>query len=115
MGSSDGVRTPRPEILFLVLCEWILLNPCNAIRNNGLLAMATNRSTKKRAKRTDDLEVVDSSGLMDADWAEINKLRSVYGRGGLRALNLALKKLAADPIRYLTVIGAFFPEMVRTN
>jgi hypothetical protein len=25
----------------------------------------------------------------------------------------ALMKLAADPIRYLTVIGAFFPEMVR--
>jgi hypothetical protein len=23
MGSSDGLRTPRPEILFLVLCEWI--------------------------------------------------------------------------------------------
>ena len=22
MGSCDGVRTPRPEILFLVLCEW---------------------------------------------------------------------------------------------
>jgi len=68
---------------------------------------------KKRHNHADDLEVVDSSGLMDADWTEINKLRCAYERGGSRTLNSALKKLSADPIRYMMVIGAFFPEMVR--
>src|SRR6266404_8032172 len=36
----------------------------------------------------DPFEVVDPSGLSDADWAEINKLQRVYKEGGKRALNL---------------------------
>ena len=35
----------------------------------------------------DPFEVVDPSGLSDADWAEINKLQQAYKEGGKRALN----------------------------
>jgi hypothetical protein len=68
---------------------------------------------RKRHDRTDELEVVDSSGLMDADWAEINKLRNAYKEGGRKAYAIALDKLAKDPIRYAVVIGAFYPDMMR--
>jgi hypothetical protein len=44
--------------------------------------MASKRSMEKRATRTDDLEVVDFSGLMDVDWAEINKIRRACEIGG---------------------------------
>ena len=62
---------------------------------------------------TDDFEVQDTSGLTDADWAEINKLRKAYEAGSRKAVDLALKKLAKDPIRFAVVIGALFPDMMR--
>ncbi len=34
----------------------------------------------------DPFEVVDNSGLTDADWAEINKLQQAYKEGGKPAL-----------------------------
>jgi hypothetical protein len=58
-------------------------------------------------------EVADPSGLTDADWAEINRLRRVHERGGQRAFSMAMKKLAEDPIRYMRVVGALFPDKVR--
>jgi hypothetical protein len=61
----------------------------------------------------DPFEVVDISGLTDADWAEINRLQDAYKEGGKRALNKAMAVLAKDPIRFASVIGAFFPEMIR--
>src|SRR5215470_5226772 len=61
----------------------------------------------------DDLEVQDTSGLTDADWAEINKLRKAYEAGGRKAIDSALKKLAKDPIRFVAVIGALYPDMMR--
>jgi hypothetical protein len=61
----------------------------------------------------DPFEVVDSSGLTDADWAEINKLQQAYKEGGKRALNKAIAVLARDPIRFVSVIAAFFPDMIR--
>jgi hypothetical protein len=61
----------------------------------------------------DDFEVQDTSGLTDVDWAEINKLRKAYKRGGRKAFEIALDQLAKDPIRYAVVMGAFFPDMVR--
>jgi hypothetical protein len=61
----------------------------------------------------DPFEVIDSSGLTDADWAEINKLQQAYKEGGKRALNKAMAALAKDPIRFASVIDAFFPEMIR--
>ena len=67
------------------------------------------------ANRTDfPLEVVDSSCLTDADWAEINKIKKAYETGGTKGLSRAMDELAAgDPIRRLHVLGAFFPNMVR--
>ena len=59
------------------------------------------------------MEIADTANLTDADWAEINKLKAAYEKDGQRGLSNALGKLADDPIRYLCVIGAFFPDMVR--
>jgi hypothetical protein len=60
------------------------------------------------------LEIENPSGLTDADWAEINKLRRAYESGGQPALNEAMQELAKDdPVRYVTVMGAFFPDMIR--
>jgi len=61
-----------------------------------------------------DLEVVDPSGLTDADWAEINRLKSLYETGGRNALSKALAELGeSDPVRSIRVLSAFFPETVR--
>jgi len=38
-------------------------------------------------------EVADSTGLTDADWAEINKLKRAYRDGGKKALNKAMGSL----------------------
>jgi hypothetical protein len=58
------------------------------------------------------LEVVDSSSLTDADWASINALRRAVERGGA-GFAAELKKLERDPLRYVRVIGAIYPDMMR--
>lgn len=68
---------------------------------------------KTEMTEPDDLEIQDTSGLTDADWAEINKLRKAHRSGSRKTYEAALEELAKDPIRYAVVIGAFFPEMVR--
>ena len=61
-----------------------------------------------------DLRVVDTSGLKDADWVEINRLKSLYENGGRNALSKALAELGeSDPVRSIRVLSAFFPETVR--
>ena len=61
-----------------------------------------------------DLEVVDTSGLTDADWVEINRLKSLYENGGRNALSKALAELGeSDPVRSIRVLCAFFPETAR--
>jgi hypothetical protein len=51
------------------------------------------------ARKYEPLEVVDSSGLTDDDWAKINRLRHLHESGGSKALSKALDELAeADPI-----------------
>jgi hypothetical protein len=72
-------------------------------------------STRPTAARNDEpLEVVDSSGLTDDDWAKINRLRDLYESGGPKALSKAFRELAeADPIKYVHIMGAFFPNMIR--
>jgi hypothetical protein len=60
------------------------------------------------------VEVVNPSGLTDADWSEINKLRQAFEAGGEEAPEKALDKLAQDdPIRHFVIISAMFPEMAR--
>ncbi|QIG91983.1 hypothetical protein [Bradyrhizobium sp. 6(2017)] len=62
------------------------------------------------------LEVVDSSHLTDADWAEINKLKHLAQTGGQKAISEAIKELSdRDPIRYVSVMAAFFPDMIRES
>jgi hypothetical protein len=59
-------------------------------------------------------EPVDTSHLTDADWAEISRLRRTWETGGTKAMLKAMKDLAeADPIRYIHVVAAYFPETVR--
>ena len=58
-------------------------------------------------------DACNSSTLTDADWATINRLRRTYQRMGAKRLSGTLKKLAADPIRYVRIMGAFFPNMIR--
>ena len=64
-------------------------------------------------KRSDDLGIADTSGLTDADWPEINKLKRAYDEGGDEAMSRALEELQKDPVRAIRVLGAFFPERVR--
>ena len=59
-------------------------------------------------------DVADTSGLTDADWAEINKLSSAYEEGGRARLSKALDELTnGDPVRSVRILGAFFPDMIR--
>jgi hypothetical protein len=60
-----------------------------------------------------ETKIVNSSHLTDADWAEINKLKRAFEDGGKAALSKAVEKLGNDPIRYVNVMAAFFPEMIR--
>ena len=53
----------------------------------------------------DPFEVVDS---------KINNLRRAYEDGGKKALSKAMAELAKnDAVSFVTVAGAFFPEMIR--
>ena len=60
-------------------------------------------------------KIVDTEGLSDADWAEINKLLRAYEAGGSDAFWEALNELSdKDPVRYIAVASAFFPDVVRS-
>ena len=65
--------------------------------------------------RDDELGIEDTSGLRDADWIEINKLRDAYKTGGQQALKEAWRKLKDDPVSTMRVYGAFFPEKLRNT
>jgi hypothetical protein len=65
--------------------------------------------------RDEELGIADTSGLRDADWVEINKLRDAYRTGGQKALRDAWRKLTDDPIRTVRVYGAFFPAKLRNT
>jgi hypothetical protein len=59
----------------------------------------------------DDLGIVDTSWLTDADWAVINWLRRIHESEGKKAVRKALRAL--EPESYLRVVAAFFPDKVR--
>jgi hypothetical protein len=59
-------------------------------------------------------ELVDTSHLTDADWAEINRLKRAWQTGGSAALSKAMGELAtANPGRFMSVMAAYFPTDVR--
>jgi hypothetical protein len=57
-----------------------------------------------------DLEIADPSGLTDADWAEINKLRRIWETKGTKGLTKAFNLL--EPVQCLRIMTALFPESV---
>jgi hypothetical protein len=62
----------------------------------------------------DPLKVENTSGLTDADWAEINRCKQAYQEGGKAKLSQIMDDLSKqDPIRHMTVVGAFWPDIVR--
>ena len=58
-------------------------------------------------------EVANVTGLTDADWADINRLKQIHKQGGSKALSKAMDELYKDPIRAVCVMGAFYPNEVR--
>jgi hypothetical protein len=64
-------------------------------------------------KRTFELEIAKSLHLTDGDWTELTKLKRAFEDGGKTALSEAVEKLGDDPIRYVNVMAAVFPEMIR--
>src|SRR5262245_15608449 len=57
------------------------------------------------------LNIVDDSGLTDADWAAVNRVNRACELGGATAFWEELEKLD-DISLQLRVLGAFFPELV---
>jgi hypothetical protein len=58
------------------------------------------------------LNVVDTSGLTDADWAVVNRVNRAYEAGGIEAFWDELESLD-DSVQAITVASAFFPDLVR--
>jgi hypothetical protein len=58
------------------------------------------------------LNVVDTSGLTDADWAAVNRVNRAYEAGGIEAFWDELENLD-DPVQAITVASAFFPDLIR--
>ncbi len=58
----------------------------------------------------EEMVIVDTSGLTDADWVVINKLQRIHATNGAKGLKKAIAKL--DPVRYLRITAAFFPNQV---
>jgi hypothetical protein len=65
-------------------------------------------------KDDDELGVVDSTGLTDADWAEINELKRAHKEGGQKALWAAANELIdRDAVLGMRILEALFPNEVR--
>ena len=79
------------------------------------MSKRTLRSQAKGATKTPVLEVADPSSLTDADWASLNALRRAYEHKGSHDFSAELRKLARDPLRYVRVVGAIFPDMIRES
>ena len=60
------------------------------------------------------LEVVDTRGLTDGDWAAINMVIRAHRAGGMDGFWDELEKLGDDNlILQITIVGAFFPDVIR--
>jgi hypothetical protein len=55
----------------------------------------------------------DSSTLTDLDWAEINKLRKAYETRDQEGPQQTYRELGKDPVRYVRVMSAIYPDVVR--
>ena len=62
----------------------------------------------------DPVSVYDRADLTDADWLQINKIRSAYNIGGTPALSKALADFCKeDVICYIRVLNAILPNQIR--
>jgi hypothetical protein len=62
----------------------------------------------------DPVAVSDHPGLTDADWLEVNKLRSAYITGGNPSLSTALEDFCKrNAIAYIRVLNAILPNRIR--
>ena len=62
----------------------------------------------------DPVAVSDHAGLTDADWLEVNKLRSAYITGGNPSLSTALEEFCKrNAIAYIRVLNAILPNQIR--
>jgi len=60
------------------------------------------------------LEVVDTRGLTDADWAAIDKVIRAYRAGGMEGFWDELETFGdGNLILQITIVGAFFPDVIR--
>ena len=64
---------------------------------------------------TEPFQITDPSSLTDADWVEINKLRMAFETGSQEALQQAFRELGKDPVRYIRVMSAIYPNEVRAS
>lgn len=59
--------------------------------------------------------IADPAALTDAIWLEINKLRAAFETGGHEALQQAYRELGKDPVRYIRVMSAIYPNEVQVS
>ena len=58
-------------------------------------------------------EVVNPSGLTEADWIAVNKVRRAYERGGWDAFWSEFETFGEDLILQIMVLRALFPNVMR--
>jgi hypothetical protein len=62
----------------------------------------------------DPVAVSDHAGLTEADWLEVEKLRSAYIAGGNSCLGKALEDFCKrNAIAYIRVLNAILPNQIR--
>ena len=62
----------------------------------------------------DPVAVSDHAGLTDADWLEVNTLRTAYIAGGNPSLVKALEEFCKrNAIAYIRVLNAILPSQIR--
>ena len=63
----------------------------------------------------DPFQISDPSNLTDADWVEINRLRLAFETGNQEAVQQAYRELGKDPVRYIRVMSAIYPNEVQAS
>ena len=65
------------------------------------------------AKNRPVLEVVNPSGLTEADWSAVNKVRRAYERGGWDAFWSEFETFGDDLMLQIMVLRTLFPDVMR--
>ena len=65
------------------------------------------------AKNKPVLEAINSSGLTEADWIAVNKVRRAYERGGWDAFWSEFETFGDDLMLQIMVLRTLFPDVMR--